>query len=46
MIGGTAVAAAAAILYACLAAGDLSEKGVHKDNLVWSAWFVTVHTIA
>ena len=27
MIGGTAVAAAAAILYACLAAGDLSEKG-------------------
>ena len=27
MIGGTAVAAAAAILYACLAAGDLSEEG-------------------
>ena len=27
MIGGTAVAAAAAILYACLAAGGLSEKG-------------------
>ena len=27
MIGGTAVAAAAAILYACLAAGDLREKG-------------------
>ena len=27
MIGGTAVAAAAAILYVCLAAGGLSEKG-------------------
>ena len=27
MIGGAAVAAAAAILYACLAAGGLSEKG-------------------
>ena len=27
MIGRTAVAAAAAILYACLTAGDLSEKG-------------------
>ena len=27
MIGGTAVAAAAAILYACLAAGGLSKKG-------------------
>ena len=27
MIGGTAVSAAAAILYACLAAGGLSEKG-------------------
>ena len=27
MIGGTAVAAAAAILYACLEAGGLSEKG-------------------
>ena len=27
MIGGTAVAAAAAILYACPAAGGLSEKG-------------------
>ena len=27
MIGRTTVAAAAAILYACLTAGDLSEKG-------------------
>ena len=27
MIGGTTVATAAAILYACLTAGDLSEEG-------------------
>ena len=33
MIGRTTVAAAAAILYACLAAGNLSEKGGPQGQL-------------